>query len=237
MNRALTVLLALALVGCSLFKPSDSAKNPEAPESSAVVESFDKYQTKSDEKVAAAVAEARAQNKAGDLKKVENELSVAASFLPAPKPENLAEAHARAERMNAEEYKSAVAYGMALQKKIDDAWDKMEKATHEAQQIAKLKNAEIEQLKKEITEAKKDAARNLYGMAAVALLTLGGIAFALSRYVAGGGLMISGVIVGGVPFLLDSVWFIPCLGFCFLVILFVILWHVFHPTQQAQAKP
>ena len=234
---AFLFLVTCFLSGCALFKASPPLpEQPIAPTGGDVVSQFDKAQSKSDDKVAASIAEARAQNKAGQPSKVENELAVAASFLPEPRPENLAEAHGRAERMDPKEYQQAVAYGMGLQKKIDDAWAAMENATKEAQRVSGLKDQKIAELEKQIDEVKKNAARNLYTMAAVGLLTLGGLAVAFSRYVAGAGLMVAGALVGAVPFLLDTVWFVPGVGLIAFVALFVTIWHLFK-TPHEQKSP
>jgi len=229
MKWVLPFIVALALAGCSLFHPSTSSlpPQPEAPTSGGVVKEVDDSQTTSDSKLSASIAEARLQNKNGQPAKVEAELSVASSFLPPPNANDLAEAHARAERMNPEEYQKAIAYGMALQKKIDDAWSKMEADTKEAQRISALKDQQIIELKKQMEDVKRNADRNLYTMCAVALLTLGGLAMAFSKYVAGGSLMVAGTIVGAVPYLLDSAWFVPSIGIIAFVGLFATTWHIF----------
>jgi len=82
----------------------------------------------------------------------------------------------------------------------------------------------------------RDADRKLYTMAAVGLLTLGGIALALGRVMAGGGLMVSGTIVGAVPYLLNSNWFVPIIGLLALVVLFIITWHIFTEEKNGQKK-
>ena len=136
----------------------------------------------------------------------------------------------------AEEYKAAISYGMTLQKKIDDAFNKMESDQKEAARVSALKDQEILTLQKKVEAVERDADRKLYTMAAVGLLTLGGIALALGRVMAGGGLMVSGTIVGAVPYLLNSNWFVPIIGLLALVVLFIITWHIFTEEKNGQKK-
>jgi len=236
---AFSLLAVILLSGCSFFSapgPAVLPLQPGGPVMPTAVDDADKKQSESDAKVAAAVAEARAQNKLGQTAKTENELSVAAAFLPTPTAADLAAAHARAERMNAEEYKAAISYGMTLQKKIDDAFNKMESDQKEAARVSALKDQEILTLQKKVEAVERDADRKLYTMAAVGLLTLGGIALALGRVMAGGGLMVSGTIVGAVPYLLNSNWFVPIIGLLALVVLFIITWHIFTEEKNGQKK-
>jgi len=235
-RTALKSLLVLPLlVGCTSFFTGLADKPLPPPPPPAPVQetvgTVTKAQDKSDARISAAVAEARVQNKAGKPDKVEAELSVAASYLPAPTVADLAVAHQRAEKADPAEYKAAIEYGMALQKRIDDAWSKMEAESKANAEAIALRDAEIKTLRAEILKVRHDADRNLYSMLAVGLLGLGGLAIAFSRYIAGAGLMISGAIVGAIPYLLESPWFAPALGVLTFVVIGFTLWHFTHDAK------
>ena len=127
------------------------------------------------------------------------------------------------------EYEKAVKDAAKAKADLDALWGQMEIEQKKYEEQIKGLIAQSERQKKEIEQAKKDADRNLYGLAAVALLAIGGIAIALSRYMAGAGLMVAGVVTGAVPYLLDSPYFLVAVGGLFLVSIGFVLWHLLNP--------
>jgi len=237
MLRVAFILLALLLTGCaSWFKPKTSME-PVAPTPTDVVNVAGLSQDKLDAKVSAAIAEAREQNKTHtNFDKVEAELSVAASMLPKPDEAEKALAHARAERFDPAEYAKAIQIGMDLQKKVDDAWAKMEAAQREAQRLSEIKDKEIAQLKKDVDDAKREAARNLYSMAAVGLMVFGAIAVAVGRLIAGSSLLFCGLVIGTVPFILATPWFVPGVASLAIIAFILVGWHVLNSKKESNAK-
>ena len=234
-RNPIKLLLVLPLVGCSLLTPSDEKPLPPPPPPAPIQETVGvvtKAQDKSDARVSAAVAEARNQNKAGKPEKVEAELLVAASYLPAPTVADLAVAHQRAEKADPAEYKAAIEYGMSLQKRIDDAWNKMESESKANAEAIRIRDEEIKNLRAEVLKVRHDADRNIYSMLAVGLLALGGLAIAVSRYIAGAGLLVTGAIVGAIPYLLESSWFVPTIGLLAFVVIGFTLWHFNHDAKK-----
>jgi hypothetical protein len=106
-------------------------------------------------------------------------------------------------------------------------WLKLEAEQKQNAEVMSKMVGEIDTLKKQVDEAKKEGQRNLYTLVAAGMMVLGGFAIAFGRVMIGAGLLVSGVCIGAVPFLLDSPWFLPLVGGLFLLGLIVGGWHLY----------
>jgi hypothetical protein len=202
--RSLLVIALLALTGCSSFKPPLPVQ-PDAPTSEAAVTTVGKEWDKADQKVAAAISIARENAEKPEVVKAET--SVALSFLPAPEAGELALARARAAKADQKDYTAAVAFGKNLLAKIDSDWAKVEADQKEAARVSQLKDRRIEELTAEVERVKKDAASNLWTMAAVGTAVVGALAMAFLGPKTGISLLASAAAIGAFPFVVDSEYF------------------------------
>ena len=202
--RSLLVIALLALTGCSSFKPPLPVQ-PDAPTSEAAVTTVGKEWDKADQKVAAAISIARENAERPEVVKAET--SVALSFLPAPEAGELALARARAAKADQKDYTAAVAFGKNLLAKIDSDWAKVEADQKEALRVSQLKDRRIEELTAEVERVKKDAASNLWTMAAVGTAVVGALAMAFLGPKTGISLLASAAAIGAFPFVVDSEYF------------------------------
>jgi hypothetical protein len=160
---------------------------------------------KADQKVAAAISIARENAERPEVVKAET--SVALSFLPAPEAGELALARARAAKADQKDYTAAVAFGKNLLAKIDSDWAKVEADQKEAARVSQLKDRRIEELTAEVERVKKDAASNLWTMAAVGTAVVGALAMAFLGPKTGISLLASAAAIGAFPFVVDSEYF------------------------------
>jgi hypothetical protein len=200
---ALAICFTL-LAGCASTKPPLPVQ-PDAPTSEAAVTTVGKEWDKADQKVAAAISIARENAERPEVVKAET--SVALSFLPAPEAGELALARARAAKADQKDYTAAVAFGKNLLAKIDSDWAKVEADQKEALRVSQLKDRRIEELTAEVERVKKDAAANLWTMAAVGTAVVGALAMAFLGPKTGISLLASAAAIGAFPFVVDSEYF------------------------------
>jgi hypothetical protein len=212
--------MSLLLAGCSTAPPV-----PEPVPAQGTLDVVGKKEDKLESRTAAAVSVAKTN--ADQPAIVRAELTVAEAGLPKPSAEDLAYAQARALKADPKAYESSVANSAKAKADIDAMWAKLEAEQKQNAEAMSKMVGEIDTLKKQVDEAKKEGQRNLYAMVAAGMMVLGGFAIAFGRVMIGAGLLVSGVCIGAVPFLLDSPWFLPSVGGLFLVGLILAGWHLY----------
>ena len=218
MHRILVISLLLA--GCATTPPV-----PEPVPEQGTLDVVGKKEDKLESRTSAAVAVAKANAEKPEV--VRSELSVAEAGLPPPSAADLAFAQARAAKADPKAYEASVASAAKAKADIDAMWHKLESEQKQNAEVMSKMVGEIDTLKKQVDEAKKEGQRNLYAMVAAGMMVLGGFAIAFGRVMIGAGLLVSGVCIGAVPFLLDSPWFLPAVGGLFLVGLILAGWHLY----------
>lgn len=219
MHRILVISLLLA--GCATTPPPVPEPVPEQGTLDVVGKKEDKLESRTS--AAVAVAKANADQPAI----VRSELSVAEAGLPPPSAADLLYAQARAAKADPKAYESSIANAAKAKADIDAMWSKMEAEQRANAEVMSKMVGQIDTLKQQVDEAKREGQRNLYAMVAAGMMVLGGFAIAFGRVMIGAGLLVSGVCIGAVPFLLDSPWFLPSVGGLFLVGLLLGGWHLY----------
>jgi hypothetical protein len=184
-----------------------------------------KKEDKLESRTAAAVSVAKTNAEQPAI--VRAELTVAEAGLPKPSAEDLAYAQARALKADPNAYAANVANASAARADINAMWAKLEAEQKQNAEAMSKMLEQIDTLKKQVDEAKKEGQRNLYTLVAAGMMVLGGLAVAFGRVMIGAGLLLSGVCIGAVPYLLDSPWFLPSVGGLFLVGLLLGGWHLY----------
>jgi hypothetical protein len=227
----LILVLALCLAGCA--GSPDILTPPPAPTSTLDV--VGAKEDKLESRTAAAVQ--TAHNNADKPEVVRSETSVALAGLPKPSAGDLAYAEARASKSDPKAYEASIASSAKAKADIDKLWEGME-SERKANQVAMSKmTSEIDTLRKQVDEAKKEGQRNLYAMVAAGMMVLGGFAVAFGRVMIGAGLLLSGLTIGSVPFLLDTPWFLPAVGAIVILSVIVGAWHFLRkPTPTDETK-
>ena len=200
----LLLVISLLMAGCAASKPPLPVQ-PDAPTSEAAVSTVAKEWDKADQKVAAAISIARENAEKPEVVKAET--SVALSFLPSPEAGELALARARAAKADQKDSTAAVAFGKNLLASIDANWAKVEADQKEAARVSQLKDRRIEELTAEVERVKKDAAANLWTLAAVGTAVAGALAMAFISPKVGISLLASAAAIGAFPFVVDSEYF------------------------------
>ena len=219
MHRILVISLLLA--GCA----TTPAPTPDPVPAQGTLDVVGKKEDKLESRTAAAVSVAKTNADKPDV--VRSELTVAEAGLPKPSAEDLAYAVARALKADPKAYEANVANAAAARADINAMWAKLEAEQKQNAEAMSKMVGEIDTLKKQVDEAKKEGQRNLYAMVAAGMMVLGGLAVAFGRVMIGAALLVSGVCIGAVPYLLDSAWFLPSVGGLFLVGLIVGGWHIY----------
>ena len=215
------LVISLLLGGCATTPPPVLEPVPEQGTLDVVGKKEDKLESRT----SAAVAVAKANAEKPEV--VRSELSVAEAGLPPPSASDLLFAQARAAKQDPKAYEVSVASAAKAKADIDAMWHKLESEQKANAEVMSKMVGEIDTLKKQVDEAKKEGQRNLYAMVAAGMMVLGGFAIAFGRVMIGAGLLVSGVCIGAVPFLLDSPWFLPAVGGLFLVGLILGGWHLY----------
>lgn len=227
--RLILVLSLLLLVGC----PSVTPTTPDPVPKQGTLDVVGKKEDKQESRTAAAVTVAK--DNADKPEVVRAELTVAQAGLPTPTAADLAYAKARADKADAKQYADNVAAAAKAKADIDAMWDKLETEQKANAEVMSKMVGQIDTLKQQVDEAKKEGQRNLYAMVAAGMMVLGGFAIAFGRIMIGAGLLISGVCIGAVPFLLDSSWFLPAVGGVLLLGLLLGGWHAYRNHLKADA--
>jgi hypothetical protein len=230
MMRFLLLFSVLLLAGC----PSVPPPTPDPVPAQGTLDIVGKKEDKQESRTAAAVIVAK--ENADKPEVVRSELSVAQAALPVPDASDLAYAKARAAKADAKQYEANVASAAKAKADIDAMWTKLEGEQKQNAEAMSKMTAQIGTLKQQVEEAKKEGQRNLYAMVAAGMMVLGGFAIAFGRVMIGAGLLVSGICIGAVPYLLDSVWFLPAVGGIFLFGLLVGGWHAYRNHLKADAS-
>ena len=225
MHRILVISLLLA--GCA----TTPDPTPDPVPAQGTLDVVGKKEDKLESRTAAAVSVAKTN--ADQPAIVRAELTVAEAGLPKPSPEDLAYAVARALKADPKAYEANVANATAARADINAMWAKLETEQKQNAEAMSKMVEQIDTLKKQVDEAKKEGQRNLYTLVAAGMMVLGGLAVAFGRVMIGAGLLLSGVCIGAVPYLLDSPWFLPSVGGLFLLGLIVGGWHVYSGHTKA----
>jgi hypothetical protein len=202
------LVIALALVGCSTT--ADIPTQPLAPTDGGIVNKVGSEIDKSDSRLAAAITVA--SESADKPAVVKAETKVALAYLPPPSPGDLAFARQRAAAADPAAYKAAEDAGRRLLAKIDASWASMEADQKEAARVAKLKDDRIAALVKEVEAAKKDGVVRsaMIGAGFCVLIALG--LSLVGQYLRAAVAGLFGLGCASIPFLLETVWFLPSLG-------------------------
>jgi hypothetical protein len=219
MHRILVISFLLA--GCA----TTPAPTPDPVPAQGTLDVVGKKEDKLESRTAAAVSVAKTN--ADQPAIVRAELTVAEAGLPKPSAEDLAYAQARALKADPKAYEANVANAAAARADINAMWAKLEAEQKQNAEVMSKMLEQIDTLKKQVDEAKKEGQRNLYTLVAAGMMVLGGFAIAFGRVMIGAGLLVSGVCIGAVPYLLDSPWFLPSVGGLFLLGLLLGGWHLY----------
>ena len=144
--RTLLVIALVALAGCK-SKPSEAPLPPAvATPKEVALTSVGSTLDVIDSRVAAAVTIAREANTAGKPTVVEEELSVASSFLPKPTEGDLAYARQRSEKASPADYERQRVKAAEKQKLAEAAWADLEKQVAANKAALAARDKRIEEL-------------------------------------------------------------------------------------------
>jgi hypothetical protein len=228
------LVIALCLTGCAT-SPDPLPKQPDAPTSKAVVTTLGKDLDKTDHRVGAALV--AIERNADKPKVVVAESRLAQSYLPAPPEGDIAFALARASKADPIDYKKQMEFGRKLATAVTLAWEKLEADQKEALRVSQLKDARIVELTAEVERVKKDAAANLWTMAAVGTALAGALAMAFLGPKTGIPLLLSGAAIGAFPVIADSEWFSLTVITAIGLALCLGLWYLWDKIKDANNKP
>lgn len=237
--RLLLVIAALALTGCSLFGPKkpdplpEAVPAPKAPDLTAVGSTLDVI----DSRVAAAVTIAREANTAGKPSVVEEELSVASSFLPKPTEGDLAYARQRSEKATPADYEKQRAKAAEKQKAAEQAWQNLEAQVAASKAALAARDKRIEELTQEVVRVKKDASNNVWTMAGVGCALLGAVSMVFAGPKVGLPLLACGAAIGAFPFVIESAYFPWIAGGFLLVCAGLGIWVVWDMARDKVNQP
>jgi hypothetical protein len=204
--RLLLVIAVLALTGCSLFRKGDALPalpvQPPGPTKPDVVATLGKDLDKTDHRVASALV--AIERNADKPKVVVAESRLAQSYLPAPPPQDIEFAMARATKADPVDYAKQMAFGRQLATAVTKAWEKLETQQAEALRVSQLKDKRIEDLTKEVEAVRKEASRNIWTLAGAGLAVLGAVTTAFAGPRIGLPLLACGAAMGAFPFVVES---------------------------------
>jgi hypothetical protein len=207
--RTLLVIALVALAGCK-SKPSEAPLPPAvATPKEVALTSVGSTLDVIDSRVAAAVAVAREANTAGKPAVVEEELSVAASFLPTASPEDTAYARQRSEKATPADYEAQRKKAAEKQKAAEAAWADLEKQVAANKAALSARDARIVELAAEVERVKKDKAAQTWTLVGAGLAAIGALSTAFLGPRIGVPLLLCGAFCGSVPFIIDSPYFMP----------------------------
>jgi len=207
--RTLLVIALVALAGCK-SKPSEAPlpaaiASPKEVALTSVGSTLDVI----DSRVAAAVTIAREANTAGKPTVVEEELSVASSFLPKPTEGDLAYARQRSEKATPADYEAQRKKAAEKQKAAEAAWADLEKQVAANKAALAARDARIVELAAEVERVKKDKAAQNWTLVGAGLAVIGALSTAFLGPRIGVPLLLCGAFCGSVPFIIDSPYFMP----------------------------
>ena len=228
------LVIALLMAGCATSK-APLPVQPDAPTKESVVTTLGKDLDKTDHRVASALV--AIERNADKPKVVVAESRLAQSYLPAPPEGDIAYAMARATKADPIDYKKPMEFGRKLATAVTLAWDKLEADQKRALEISQLKDARIVELTAEVERVKKDAAANLWTMAAVGTAVLGALAMAFAGPRIGISLLASAAAIGAFPFVVDSEYFTYIAGGTLALAACLGLWYIWDKVRDANNAP
>jgi hypothetical protein len=241
----LLVIALAALAGCkSTPKPAELPPAVATPKEVALT-SVGSTLDVIDSRVAAAVTIAREANTAGKPTVVEEELSVASSFLPKPTEGDLAYARQRSEKATPADYEAQRKKAAEKQKVAEAAWADLEKQVAANKAALSARDARIVELQKEIERVKKDASAQTWTLVGAGLAVIGALTTAFMGPRIGLPLLLCGAFCGSVPFIIDSPWFEYAAGATIVISCGLGLWwladrvrdSVNNPRKSAEINP
>ena len=234
--RLLLVICLAALAGCKSTPKAElpaPVPAPKAPDLTAVGSTLDVI----DSRVAAAVTVAREANAAGKPSVVEEELSVASSFLPKPTEGDLAYARQRSEKATPADYEKQRAKAAEKQKAAEQAWTNLEAQVAASKAALAARDKRIEELTQEVVRVKKEASNNVWTLVGAGLAVIGALTTAFMGPRIGIPLLLCGAFCGSVPFIIDSPYFEYIAGGTLLVSAGLGLWWLADKVRDSVNKP
>lgn len=214
--RRILVIAVLLLAGCATTNPDTSGTGTPTPPADNFAKVGDQLD-KADQRIAAAITVARENAESPAV--VRAETGVALSFLPKPDQTAVDYVRARVARNNLEEYSRAEDAGRKLLTVINANWDKAAADAAKNKAALDTANKQIEKLRAEIEEVRTEGVRNAFAVAAgICFLAALGMAL-LGQYVRAGAAFLIGGAIGSLPFVFNSPYFVPAVGF--LVVFFL----------------
>jgi hypothetical protein len=237
--RLLLVIAVLALTGCSLFRKGDALPplpvQPPGPTKPDVVATLGKDLDKTDHRVASALV--AIERNADKPKVVVAESRLAQSYLPAPPPQDIEFAMARATKADPVDYAKQMAFGRQLATAVTKAWEKLETQQAEALRVSQLKDKRIEDLTAEVERVKKDASAQTWTLVGAGLAVVGALTTAFMGPRIGLPLLLCGAFCGSVPFIIDSPYFEYIAAGTLLVCSGLGLWWLADKVRDSVNKP
>jgi hypothetical protein len=237
--RLLLVIAVLALTGCSLFRKGDALPplpvQPPGPTKPDVVATLGKDLDKTDHRVASALV--AIERNADKPKVVVAESRLAQSYLPAPPPQDIEFAMARATKADPVDYARQMAFGRQLATAVTKAWEKLETQQAEALRVSQLKDKRIEDLTAEVERVKKDASAQTWTLVGAGLAVVGALTTAFMGPRIGLPLLLCGAFCGSVPFIIDSPYFEYIAAGTLLVCSGLGLWWLADKVRDSVNKP
>lgn len=200
------VIACLALAGCKSTpdRLPEAQPAPKGTDLSAVGDKLDVI----DSRVAAAVTVAREANTAGKPTVVESELSVAQSFLPKPTEGDLAFARQRSEKATPADYEKQRAKAAEKQKAVEQAWANLEAQVTASKAALASRDARIKELSDEVERVRKDKSDMTWTFVGAGLAAVGALGMVFMGPKIGAPLLLCGAFCGGVPFIINSPYFL-----------------------------
>ena len=230
----LPLVISLLMAGCATSL-DPLPKQPDAPTSQAVVTTLGQDLDKTDHRVGAALV--AIERNATLPKVVVAESRLAQSYLPAPPEADVAFAMARASKGDTLDYKKQMEFGRKLATAVTLAWEKLEADQKEALRVSQLKDARIKELTAEVERVKREAASNLWTLAAVGTAVAGALAMAFINPKVGVSLLLSAGAIGAFPFIVESEYFSYIVGTALALAAGLGLWYLWDKVKDANNKP
>lgn len=240
--RLIIVMASIALAGCETvkgwFSPEEEPKKVVVTQSASPTDMSklgDKID-KSDSRVAAAVTVAVENADKPDVVAAEGNLAL--SYLPKPSEGDLAFARQRGAakdpRAYLEQSKFAKEFLAQLDKEWKEAQDKAKKnaddLTAALTEVNRLK-IEISQIKKDaeanLRKAEAEASKNVWTLSGVALVALGAVVSAFLGFRTGGVILVCGAFCGSMPYIYGSEYFGWTVGATLAIASGLGLWRLF----------
>jgi hypothetical protein len=230
--RLALAIAVLALAGCKSTPKAELPPAVATPKEVALT-SVGSTLDVIDSRVAAAVAVAREANTAGKPAVVESELSVAASFLPVPTPQDAAYARQRSEKASPADYERQRTKAAEKQKAAEAAWSDLEKQVAANKAALSARDARIVELQAEVERVKKDASAQTWTWIGGALAVAGSLCVAFLGPRVGLPLIGCGMLCGAVPFIIESEYFSIIVATTLAGCACLLLWYIYDKVSDA----